>query len=1554
MTSRNIDPKNFIPGCDGYTKASEISSLQKYLKKGITKRDEKLKADDRLLVVPGSLPTEDPRYFPEIELSKHREDIKDIDIPNLPNYKEEITDIEVPELPKDSDKIKDIDIPKLPEDSDKIKDTDIPKLPKGTDDIKDIDVPKLPDGMDNIKDIETPELPDTVYDIIEKEVPLPDNVDKITEKEIKLPDKVDEIEENNVKPYYYRDDFSEPEAPRLPDTKLTINKREVDGLSDYRDNFVDDRYVPLDETKVELDGTDDKDKTIKLETGSEKIHKKEEEEKLDKTRIDLSDSNKNLEELPDYSEKINTKENLELSDYKETINDSTKVKLSDYKEEIEDIDDLKLSNYRDTINDNGEVELSKESEKLNVPDINSLDNTKEKLNIDDSIRLDDSSEKLDVTNISELSKKKEEIRVDQTLPLSNYQEKLTDTYDVSLDTGSEKIAVSEDLELDTESEKIKDTNEVKLSDEKEGLSGTFSDIRLDEGSEKIKDHRTILLDTEAEKLKDTNKVSLDDGYEKLTDTTETKLDNTLEVIKGVPVIDKLSKDKETIRDRRNLELSDYLDKTTVTNNLEELPKPLETIVDTTEVTLDKGSEKIKNADSLDELSGDFEKLPDTSSQNIELDSEFEPLSKGQDVSLDTDYEGLAKPEDVSLDQDYEKLEGQGDISLDTSYEGLKKPDDISLDQEYEKLGGQIDVSLNTGYEGLKKPDDIELSDHREDIKELDSPKLNKENVKLDINDLTELDDDYYLRPSSTNLDFFDTDTKSPLFEEGRLADYGKKTEEPDLLKKSQSTDVPGGWAQEFIDSDIREGFDESGLRRYGKKTEKPDPLNKSQLTEEQGDWVQEFVDSDIQQDNVDWDDSSLRKYGEKTEKPDPLKKSQTTEEQGGWAQEFVDSDIREGFDDSGLRKYGEKTEKPENLGPSQKTEIPGAWEQNFIDSDIREGFDESGLKKYGEETENPSEIDVDPPIDRKNYNENLSKDVKDSEKLGIPKRSFTSEDSTWKPKEVGSVNDYSDDVEHNMTKKDRLGIPMHKIPEGNLGAYMNPSTYLRWVVEQTVGRIPIHGSAKQMLLNETLSTLINARELLESKLHTSPYRLPGDSVTFTSGSTTLNKIKSGISTLTDIASGVDLKNLASTGVSALAKTGQKLASAYLSNASMDIPNPINRPYKDGSYPLYFESKDGDFKRSFIDTLVGTNKILKPYHPDYLKLPDVESSEKQHLPDNAIIGSDAKLGLSGTLYALTNKADAFGPKELSFSELKEALESSDYITTSRKIYGIKGENISSNVMTLDSNHIWEIKFEPYCGIENGERSFLPSIQQINFENYKNFGINTNWNKWTPFTSFELNSKKMTQKSIGLYNGEISIPQNLEFTNELRLVICDDQYKSWKRYFEEVMYASTFLSSSHDYEYYNKKYLDDIKDFKEEDVIRYNKGVVRPAPYKNLAFRCTIYTMNPQYQMINVSDLLVVLKDLTEEWQGEIDASPTELALMFSIVGENPRGLSISTVMNGINDIKSKRTANKSIQTQSSNKSTQSNTTNLPPSVRLPGRDSIYITDRDYKKTSGQIL
>ena len=60
----------------------------------------------------------------------------------------------------------------------------------------------------------------------------------------------------------------------------------------------------------------------------------------------------------------------------------------------------------------------------------------------------------------------------------------------------------------------------------------------------------------------------------------------------------------------------------------------------------------------------------------------------------------------------------------------------------------------------------------------------------------------------------------------------------------------------------------------------------------------------------------------------------------------------------------------------------------------------------------------------------------------------------------------------------------------------------------------------------------------------------------------------------------------------------------------------------------------------------------------------------------------------------------------------------------------------------------------------------------------------------------------------------------------------------------------------------------------------------APYKNITFRCTIYSMTPQLSTISKYDLLVLLKDFTEERSGEIDGGASDLSVSFSIVGENP--------------------------------------------------------------------
>ena len=67
---------------------------------------------------------------------------------------------------------------------------------------------------------------------------------------------------------------------------------------------------------------------------------------------------------------------------------------------------------------------------------------------------------------------------------------------------------------------------------------------------------------------------------------------------------------------------------------------------------------------------------------------------------------------------------------------------------------------------------------------------------------------------------------------------------------------------------------------------------------------------------------------------------------------------------------------------------------------------------------------------------------------------------------------------------------------------------------------------------------------------------------------------------------------------------------------------------------------------------------------------------------------------------------------------------------------------------------------------------------------------------------------------------------------------------------------------------------------------DKSNICVAFYKNITFRIRIYVMTPQFSTIRKFDLLCVLKDFTEEYEGDIDAPGPDLNLVFSVVGENP--------------------------------------------------------------------
>ena len=225
----------------------------------------------------------------------------------------------------------------------------------------------------------------------------------------------------------------------------------------------------------------------------------------------------------------------------------------------------------------------------------------------------------------------------------------------------------------------------------------------------------------------------------------------------------------------------------------------------------------------------------------------------------------------------------------------------------------------------------------------------------------------------------------------------------------------------------------------------------------------------------------------------------------------------------------------------------------------------------------------------------------------------------------------------------------------------------------------------------------------------------------------------------------------------------------------------------------------------------------------------------------------------------------------------------------------------NGMTLSSNHMWEITIEPYISRFNGYRTWLPFIQEINTYNYHMHGVRTIYDEWIPITSFELQDRRLVNKTLALYAGEISYPIVMEHSNELRITIADDSFKSFKTYFDKVAEVSTYESiinteldksaAKRDINFVKKRNFGSLsfnkKDESGSSFSTYGtikKEKFAAGMYKNLCFNICIYILTPQYSTIKKYNLLCVMKDYTVEYVGEIDSGPADVTISFSIVGE----------------------------------------------------------------------
>ena len=513
----------------------------------------------------------------------------------------------------------------------------------------------------------------------------------------------------------------------------------------------------------------------------------------------------------------------------------------------------------------------------------------------------------------------------------------------------------------------------------------------------------------------------------------------------------------------------------------------------------------------------------------------------------------------------------------------------------------------------------------------------------------------------------------------------------------------------------------------------------------------------------------------------------------------------------------------------------------------------------------------------------------------------------------------------------------------SLEAMINVNSYLRYIADQVrsgYNKLQQKGSfwkvldnltgIKEGLSDKILWLLVSTRNAFERDMESNRDRLPGN--------------EGLAAALTKTGSVKEIFKVAAEDI--LKKLGNDI-SAY----KPDTSKPINRPEDHRDYDIGWYSPQANLNTPEYNARL--NSFISKFMPG--KTADREA--RFFHSSNEFKNYFFKLEyLSGTGVRTTFSdlcemqysdvpTSGYASTPISFDdvsslgELKALVQSSPVMSHPAKFTRVNSNSILTRVegdghWSLDSNSYWEIVIEPYLGVQNGFQSYLPSIEEINAVNWIQHGVITKFSRWFPVLGFDLTRSKINSKSLGIYGGEINFPNGIEFTNELRLTIADNSYKSFRKYFEKCMFVSVYSSEVHGPEFYGYEkdsgiykgarntYSEGFIDIDEEYLIPVSgdsdetssigesmknssitSGMYRIpsskmitavdktsfclALYKNITFRIQIYVLTPQYSTVDRYDLLCVLKDMGEERRGEpSEGGGQDLELSFSIVGENP--------------------------------------------------------------------
>ena len=1107
---------------------------------------------------------------------------------------------------------------------------------------------------------------------------------------------------------------------------------------------------------------------------------------------------------------------------------------------------------------------------------------------------------------TELEKHREDIVNKKNIlepTLEDRREELTEEPKELKSLGTEKLNL----------EGVRDVRNLYINT-KENLKVPEKDLELGKERESLIDNHNLELDLtriDLEGFKDLSyKEQLEVDSKNELDTTRISLEKTIETSELSSYREDLKETPEELD-----ELEDHREKlNSGKDNLKELEDTkvkLRNPVDDAELSKTKVSLERTVEDK--ELETYRENLRKTPEELDELENHKESLRSGEELkSLPEDKITLGGTVKVLEELGNTKIDLEGteesEISTLEDYrENLSVEDNNSLEDTRVDLKGTVEYEASEledariNLTGTEESEPKSLEDKRidlEDTKESEPKALENERIDLENTEESEIStlEDYRENLSvednnsleDTRIDL--TGTKEA--EMSELEDYLDDLENTKDYEASELEDtrIDLTGTKEFEPKSLEdERINLEGTKEYESSSLEDERIDLKGTEEAEPESLEDFIDKLEDTRDFELEDEKLElpeTSGDGYEGYTPLGPEEL-DSLGGNINNFYDSLLEVPEIADAPRQSGDYTP----LGPEELDSLGGDL-GNFYDSilEVPETDNENYLS--------PEEVEkiIENPEQQYNYKDKLPEVAKGN---SAPRVETEGSYNYLSPEEVEKIIEnptyfynqqkeipdaqapdgqeiykYSENSE--LSSEQVEGPPM-KLPKFGLES-LNLSNYLRWTAEKAVGWTGVHGEARQLLVNETLAGLVVARDELEKVTKSNRYRLPGND-------------------------GGLLGDLVSGGVSgALDNLGDKLGDAVNSivgSKSVDISNPLNRPDENKFKYNGFEEANTRSTSSNASNPIKSQSVFSYDEIELLSKITNEGAKKNSsssfwkkagsaLKDMALGSSGGERTYSFKNNYISGKGILITLEELcgissdtddtnTVEGLYNVLKSSPFITTPDKFTSTGYSNY--NIQTLDTNAFWEIALEPYAGPENGDLNYLPGIHEINIRNIVMHGVNTAYNKWIPFTSFDLQKSKMTSKTLSLYDGEISYPVSMEFTNELRITIADDQYKSWRRYFEECAKAAIYNSEGHTSDYY-------ILPPDEYSLTAIDTNNVCIAMYKNICFRCRIYVMTPQYSTIQKFDLLLVMKDFSEEYTGDIGDGAGDLTVSFSIVGENP--------------------------------------------------------------------